>query len=148
MLHILLLMLLIGGTSQTSEKGLEDHRERTVSTTSRDSGYPTSPTKYSPTGLPGVDKEYFEVRVKLIIRGPLSALKQYFKTKPENGVLTLVYKTEPGPNTFKAQISSIDEKCLEGVTTVIIGLGILSPHHQEDIFGQLQQRNIKIITRC
>ena len=89
-----------------------------------------------------------QIHVEPIIIGPLSALKQYFKTNPENGVLTLVYEIEPGPNTFKAQISSIDEKYLNGTTTVIIGLGILSPHHQKDIFGQLQQRKIKIITRC
>ena len=146
MLHILLLMLLIGGTSQTSEPELINPRKRTESIASQDSGY-ASPTKNFPAALPKTGKERLQVHVKAIT-GRLSALKQYFKIKPENGILTLVYEIEPGPNTFKAQISSIDEKYLEGVTTVIIGLGILSPHHQEDIFGQLKQRNITIITRC
>jgi hypothetical protein len=148
MLHILLLMLLIGGTSQTSEpKKLINPRTRAESIASEDSGY-ASPTKNFPAALPKTGKERLQVHVEPIITGPLSALKQYFKTKPEDEVLTLVYEIEPGPNTFKAQISSIDEKYLEGVTTVIIGLGILSPHHQEDIFGQLKQRKITIITRC
>lgn len=147
MLHILLLMLLISGTSQTSEPKLINPRTRAESIASQDSGY-ASPTKNFAAALPKTGNGRLQVHVEPIITGPLSALKQYFKTKPENGLLTLVYEIEPGPNTFKAQISSIDEKYLKGVTTVIIGLGILSPHHQEDIFGQLQQRKIRIITRC
>ena len=148
MLHILLLMLLIGGTSQTSGQELKRHRERTVSTTSADSGC-VSPTKNFPADLPKTGTERLQVHVERTITGPLSALKQYFTTKPENGVLTLAVNTDPGSRTFRPVISSIDdEKYLVGVTTVIIGMNNISPYHIREIHDDLKAKGIQFATQC
>jgi len=135
MLSLLLLTLLIVDTTKSSE--LKPHMPE-----------PTAKAPKSPQKVTPAETHFGSAVTTPTITGALSALEQYFETKRENRVLTLAYKIEPGQNTFKPQISSINQKYLYGVTTVIIRLGILSPHHQKDIFDQLQQQKIKIITRC
>jgi hypothetical protein len=136
MLPLLLLTLLIVDTIKSSE--LQPDMDN-VSPTA-----PESPQKVAPP------KKHFAPTVTTpTITGSLSSLKQYFRKPVKyDKILTVVYDIEAGPNTFKPQISSIDPEYLSDIDTIILCLGILSPHHQGDILGQLQQRKIKIITRC
>ncbi len=148
MLHILLLMLLIGGTSQTSESRLRARTESTASaksTTSLDSGY-GSPTKNFPAALPEVDKGYFPVHVDPVITDTLSKLIKYgyFKLKTEKNILTIdTYPTAANSVAFKPKISRID-KDLENITEIRAGYGIFAEHHRENILDQLNKEKIQV----